>query len=304
MITYTYLSIHPYVCMNPYLRKEFLKFQRENTQKMWCRNMIHANVRLHILIHTSICMYESITAKRVSKIWERTHTENVLYASEAEDSPLKICDFGLSCKLDAVPLQGRQRLWRCVAVCCSVLQCVQCVAVCCSVFGVLHWVAVCCNVLQWVAVCCSVFGVLQCAVWKITIVEVHISVLQCVAVCCSVCCSVLYSLLQCVRCVAVCCSALLLGCSMLQCVAVCSSVLCGRWWFWWCASLCCSVLQCVAVCCSVLQCVAVCCSVLCGRKWSWRCIHVWSDEYEFALCVHVCVWVCELVRAWYLCMYV
>ena len=71
----------------------------------------------------------------------------------------------------------------CVAVCCSVLQCVavlqrvavnvlqtpgslaaairgdaygivlQCVAVCCSV---LQCVAVCCSVLQCVAVCCSV----------------------------------------------------------------------------------------------------------------------------------------------------
>jgi len=52
---------------------------------------------------------------------------------------------------------------QCVAVCCSVLQCVavecmyllsvlQCVAVCCSV---LQCVAVCCSVLQCVAVCCS-----------------------------------------------------------------------------------------------------------------------------------------------------
>ena len=67
---------------------------------------------------------------------------------------------------------------QCVAVCCSVLQCVaesrkdfgpllsrparrllsvlQCAAVCCSV---LQCVAVCCSVLQCVAVCCSV---LQC----------------------------------------------------------------------------------------------------------------------------------------------
>ena len=55
---------------------------------------------------------------------------------------------------------------RCVAVCCSVLQCVAvteesrafrlrlaCAAVCC---GVLQCVAVCCSVLQCVAVCCSV----------------------------------------------------------------------------------------------------------------------------------------------------
>ena len=82
---------------------------------------------------------------------------------------------------------------QCVAVCCSVSQCVQCVvttfvatdsadvvttlqvcvALCCSA---LLCVAVCCNVLQCVALCCSV---LQC-------VAVCCSVLQCVAVCCSV----------------------------------------------------------------------------------------------------------------------
>ena len=88
---------------------------------------------------------------------------------------------------------------RCIAVCCSVLQCVApCVAVCCSVLQTLlqcvaHCVAVCCIVLshellqevsmQYVAVCCSV---LQCVV-----------VLQCVAVCCSV-----------LHCVAVCCTVL------------------------------------------------------------------------------------------------
>jgi len=53
----------------------------------------------------------------------------------------------------------------CVAVCCSVLQCVaiwhelcvlQRVAVCCSV---LQCAAVCCSVLQYVAICCTV---LQC----------------------------------------------------------------------------------------------------------------------------------------------
>jgi len=56
--------------------------------------------------------------------------------------------------------------FRCVAACCSVLQCV---AVCCSVLAILEscWseclgrssfrcVAVCCSVLQCVAVCCSV----------------------------------------------------------------------------------------------------------------------------------------------------
>ena len=42
---------------------------------------------------------------------------------------------------------------QCVAVCCSVLQCLQCVAVC---YGVSLCVAVRCSVLLCVAVCCSV----------------------------------------------------------------------------------------------------------------------------------------------------
>jgi len=62
---------------------------------------------------------------------------------------------------------------QCVAVRCSVLQCVQCVPVRCSV---LQCVAVSCSVLQCVAVCCSV---LQC-------VAVCCGVLQCVIVCRSV----------------------------------------------------------------------------------------------------------------------
>ena len=57
--------------------------------------------------------------------------------------------------------------------------------------------------------------------------------------------------------------AVLVCCSVLQCVAVCCSVL-------QCVAVstaykphgCLGMLQCVAVCCSVLQCVAVCCSVL------------------------------------------
>jgi len=152
---------------------------------------------------------------------------------------------------------------QCVAVRCSVLQCIT-VCLCaasrmriypmhCSlrrlpllleVFvrtcSVLQRVAARCSVLQCVAMCCSV---LQC-------VAVCCSVLQCDAVCCSVvrvavCCSVyVYSLaythsphtrLSWAR------PALSRGvCMQLQRV-----------------SACCSLLQCVAVCCSGLQCVAV-----------------------------------------------
>ena len=49
--------------------------------------------------------------------------------------------------------------------------------------------------------------------------------------------------------------AVLVCCSVLQCVAVCCSVL-------QCVAVCCSALQCVIVYCSVLQCCAECCSVL------------------------------------------
>ena len=78
------------------------------------------------------------------------------------------------------------------------------------------------------------------------LVELHMKVMQCVAVCCSVLqCVVIATLLahlvehhkKVLQCVAV-------YCSVLQCIAVCCSER-SR------------VLQCVAVCCSVLQCVAV-----------------------------------------------
>jgi hypothetical protein len=65
---------------------------------------------------------------------------------------------------------------QCVAVCCSMGQCVAPpynVAITGLCLGVLQCVAVCCSVLQCVAVCCSVW---QCVV-------VCCSVLQCVAVC-------------------------------------------------------------------------------------------------------------------------
>jgi len=113
---------------------------------------------------------------------------------------------------------------QCVAVCCSVLQCVavryslasaslgQCVAVLCNFasasFG--RSVAVSCSALPCVVVCHSVLQP-GCCIFRMVFCNV----------------------LQCWQCVAAC-------CNMLQCAAVC-----------------CSVLQCVAVCCSVFQCVAV-----------------------------------------------
>ena len=127
------------------------------------------------------------------------------------------------------------RVLPCVAVCCSVSQCViyhefplrWFRKVISLLLIVVQCGGVCCSVLQCVAVCCSVsLRKTLYTPWKTLYNTVCCSVLQCVAVCCIV--------LQCDT----------LCCSVLQCVAVC-----------------CSVLQCVAVCCSVLLCVAVCCSV-------------------------------------------
>jgi len=107
---------------------------------------------------------------------------------------------------------------QCVAVCCSVLQCVavcgffsvrgvfyfgylvrqrrvcvlQCVAVCCSVFQcVVQYVAVCCIVLQCVAEYCCV---LQCAAVHAVSFSFDILCNSCMYVCCTM----YYSVLQCV----------------------------------------------------------------------------------------------------------
>jgi len=128
---------------------------------------------------------------------------------------------------------------QCVAVCCSVLQCVAaeakssqqsiklcstcvCVAVCCNV---LQWIAVRCSALQCVAVCCSVLQlrqrhkhipqnsaapvyVLQCIAMRVAVyVAVCCSVLQFVAAAVTSCHKTLQSLYMC--------------CSMLQRVLQC-----------------------------------------------------------------------------------
>ena len=117
---------------------------------------------------------------------------------------------------------------QCVAVCCSVLQCVlhagnhswrdtyqwvmsfvmQCVAVCCSVFfmkAILHdgthineSCPLRCSVLQCVAVCCSMLQyVAVCSSWRQSFMKRHISMshVPCTAVSC-----------RALQCVAVCCS--------------------------------------------------------------------------------------------------
>jgi len=73
---------------------------------------------------------------------------------------------------------------QCVAVCCSVLQCVAAVwpgrgrQMWCSVLQ-CECVAVCCSVLQCVAVCCSMAGSGQADVVQCVAVFSGVSVLQC-----------------------------------------------------------------------------------------------------------------------------
>ena len=120
----------------------------------------------------------------------------------------------------------------------------------------LHCVAVCCSVLQCVAVCqlssetavenVYLLHIPKCVVVCVKSVAVRCSVLQRVAVCCSV-----------LRCAGVCCSVQVeqrdgcLACLPFAYSQVCCSVL-------QCDVVCCSALQCVAIRCSVLQCVAAC----------------------------------------------
>jgi len=118
------------------------------------------------------------------------------------------CCFVLQCcavctsHIRGINVSIQVRLLQCGTVCFSVL--LLCVAVVCSVHLLHPWqqcfntstcVAVCCSVLQCVAVCCC--SVLQCcAVCNTRIradnTSIQVHVLQCVAVCCSVlqCCAV------------------------------------------------------------------------------------------------------------------
>ena len=102
---------------------------------------------------------------------------------------------------------GYQRVVN-IAFCADVLQCITAWYRC---------VAVRCSVLQCVAVCCS----------ALSCVAVRYRVLQCVVVCCR-CVPLCCSMLQHVACVAVCCSVMqcvIVCCGVMQCVAVCCNVL-------------------------------------------------------------------------------
>jgi len=138
---------------------------------------------------------------------------------------------------------------QCVAVCCSVLQCVRifrgerhfatenfrCVAVYCSM---LQYVAGCCRVLQGVAVCCRVYLFFEASN---VLRQNTFGVLQRVAACRSV--------LQCVRCVVVYCIVYLFseasGVFRLSAVAPH-----------------CNTLQHTVSCCNILQHLATHCNIL------------------------------------------
>ena len=131
---------------------------------------------------------------------------------------------------------------QCVAVCCSVLQCVavlQCLAGCCSVRRLSET----CHVTNipirrtlsiWLTPSINASSCATCMRAFVREYSAASGVLQCVAVCCSV----------------------LQHVGVLQCVAVCCSVLlpaCGRLS---------EKIALFLVCCSVLQRVAACCSML------------------------------------------
>jgi len=166
------------------------------------------------------------------------------------------------------------RHFRCVAGCeCRVLK------TCCGIlrrfqilFRCLVCVAVCCSVLQCVAVCAenvlwNVEALSNSSLAPLQVFSVRCSALQCVAVCCWVtCCGILRRfpiLFRCLVCVAVC-------CSVLQCVAMCAENV-----LWNVEALSHSNLAPFQVF-SAYQCVAVCCSVLqgvsgCGKVLHWLC---------------------------------
>ena len=146
---------------------------------------------IYVYIHMRVCLHTCLLAGDPRVCHDCAHAAHVLDRLWHCRRPLFVC------------CHQRLRLSHlvdCVAVCCSVLQCVAVyrwpLFVCHHKWlGLSHWVecvAVCCNMLQCVAVCCMVLQG----------VKVRCSVLQCVAVSCSV--------LQCVS----------MRCSALQCVAV------------------------------------------------------------------------------------
>ena len=150
------------------------------------------------------------------------------------------------------------RLLQCVAVRCSMLQCV---AVCRNTQDINHskWqkgfcYVLGCSLLQCVALCCSVS---QC-------VAVRCNALQCVAIpkTSAILCGRRASALSYI---AACCSLLqyAVRCSALQCVAISKTSIIPsdrRASALSYVAACCSVLHYVAVCCSALQCAAVRCN--------------------------------------------
>jgi len=133
----------------------------------------------------------------------------------------------------------------CVALCCSVIQCVA------------VYYSVRCIVLQQLTnACWSRDYPAQPQIVSALLAALAPAVLQYVAVCCNA-----------LQCVSMYCSNVASHACILCSICIFSALqqkifsallvirICG-------AAMCCSVLQCAAVCCSVLQCVAVCCSTV------------------------------------------
>jgi len=192
---------------------------------------IHKYISIHIFTYTR-------TRTHLSSIWQRSVTREASIRSprvscsalfrEVSRSATLACH---TCRWVILYIKKRHisQTLAFLALCFSERECVAYVMSLVNIaVSMSQCVAVCCSVLQCVAVCCSVLH-MSCHLWTLQLVCRN--VLQCVAVCCSV-----------LQCAAVC-------CSVLQCVAYVMSHM----------NIAVSMSQCVATCCSVLQCAAVCC---------------------------------------------
>jgi len=210
-----------------------------------CSMLQHVAVWCSLVQSVAVCcsLLQSVATYRLTHdAWQ---VRDRLNTAESQTSQLALLLQSKNEELETVLARTRRVTdagedLQCVAVCCSVLQCVAVFDVCCSVIletvlAQTRRVADASEKMQRVAVCCSV--------------------LQCVAVCCSVLQSVAVSYSRLCSRELVASPMRVGGCSLLQYVTLCCNAL-------QCVAICCSVLQCGAVRRSVLPCVAVCCNVL------------------------------------------
>jgi len=102
---------------------------------------------------SAACIQESFTRKRVLEICQKRPVEHVYFSPCPPTPPSSRGSTPNWC-----PVAVRCNVWQCVAMCCSVLQCVA------VRYNVLQCVATCCSALQCVAVH---NGVLNTWLWRV-----------------------------------------------------------------------------------------------------------------------------------------